>query len=62
MSRTPKRTRTVAQKSAAVKITIQQITREEGAEFFHIVPDPAARKAVLLPEPKKPKPAHLRVV
>jgi hypothetical protein len=37
-------------------------TREEGAEFFRIVPDPAARKAVLRPEPKKPKPAHLRVV
>lgn len=39
MSRTPKRTRTVAAKSAAVKITIRQVTREKNGIFWttHLV-------------------------
>ncbi len=37
-------------------------TREQGDEFYRIVPDRAARRAVLKPAPKKTKTSHLRVI
>jgi hypothetical protein len=37
-------------------------TQEEGGEFFRIVPDPAARKAMLAPPQAPIDKKHLKVV
>ena len=36
--------------------------REEGGQFFRIVPDPRGRRAVLSPESESTPETHLRVV